>query len=105
MDFYQNCIWYIFYKLEIYLGLILIYNISIDKDLLYSHLWIWPVCEDSMFPFCYMKYLLSKNILWKIIFMKCYSGPSMAAFDSNRFYWIMQPLQTNNWFWLYWFLL
>lgn len=73
MDFYQNCIWYIFYKLEIYLGLILIYNISINKDLLYSHLWIWPVCEDSMFPFLLYEILIKqkhsmKNYFYEMLF-------------------------------------
>lgn len=73
MDFYQNCIWYIFYKLEIYLGLILIYNISINKDLLYSHLWIWPVCEDSMFPFLIYEILIKqkysmKNYFYEMLF-------------------------------------
>lgn len=65
MDFYQNCIWYILYKLEIYLGLILIYNISINKDLLYSRLWIWPVCEDSMFPFLIYEILIKQKYSMK----------------------------------------
>lgn len=87
MDFYQNYMWYIFYKLEIYLGLILIYNISINKDLLFFLIYEFDLCVKILCSlFWYMKYLLSKNIRWKIVFMKCYSGPSMAAFDSNRFY-------------------
>lgn len=73
MDFYQNCIWYFFYKLEIYLGLILIDNISINKDLLYSHLWILPVCEDSMFPFLIYEILIKqkysmKNYFYEMLF-------------------------------------
>lgn len=76
MDFYQNCIWFIFYKLEIYLGLILIYNISINNliiNLLYSHLWIWPVCEDSMFPFLIYGILIKqqysmKNYFYEMLF-------------------------------------
>lgn len=73
MDFYQNCIWYFFYKLEIYLGLILIDNISINKDLLYSHLWMWPVCEDSMFSFLIYEILIKqkysmKNYFYEMLF-------------------------------------
>lgn len=74
MDFYQNCIWYIFYKLEIYLGLILIYNISINKDLLYSHLWIWPVCEDSMLPFLIDEILIKQKYAMKNYFYEMLFG-------------------------------
>lgn len=74
MDFYQNYIWYIFYKLEIYLGLILIYNISINRDLLYSHLWIWPVCEDSMFPFLIYEILIKQKYSINNYFYEMHSG-------------------------------
>lgn len=57
------------------------------------------MCKEFIFPFLYIyiKYLLSNNIRQKkIFFMKCYSGHSIAAFDSNLFFIEYEERTFNN---------